>query len=174
MAGIKINRLSNSNVYSDGNSLLGKVEEITLPAVKAKGVDVKALGMMMDITLPSGFEKMSGKMKWNAVYPELIEQFGSPFTTKRIQCRSVLETYESSGRTSEVSVVAYLTIRFKDVLPALGMKMNDNPEQESEFDCSYYKLEIGGQRYLEVDAFANLFFVKDVDQLAKYRIILGF
>jgi len=175
MAAIQINRLSNANVYSSGNnSLLGKVEEITLPAVKSKNVDVKALGLIMDIELPSGFEKMGGKMKWNAVYPELFTEFGSPFKTKQIQVRANLETYDSSGRTSEKSVVAFLTIRFKDVLPPLGFKMNDNPEQESEFSCSYYRLEIDGVRKLEIDAFANIFFVDDNDELGTYRKNLGF
>ncbi|MCM5528966.1 phage major tail tube protein [Parasegetibacter sp. NRK P23] len=174
MAGININRLSNANVYSNGNSLLGKVEEIQLPAVKAKIVDVKALGLIMDVEVPSGFEKMTGKMKWNAVYGELIEEFGSPFNTKQIQVRGNLEVYDTTGRTSETAVVAYLTIRFKDVLPAITLKMNDNPEQESEYSCSYYRLEIGGVKYLEIDAFANTFFVKDKDQLKEYKKNLGF
>lgn len=174
MSAIVINRMSNANVYSGGNSLLGKVEEVQLPSVKTKNVDVKALGLIMDIELPSGFEKMTGKMKWNAVYPELIAEFGSPFNTKQIQVRGNLESYDTSGKTGEVSVVAYMTIRFKDVLPAITLKMNENPEQESEFSCSYYRLEIDGVRMLEIDAFANIFFVKDKDELALYRINLGF
>jgi P2 family phage contractile tail tube protein len=174
MSAISINRMSNANVYSNGNSLLGKVEEVQLPAIKTKNVDVKALGMIMDIELPSGFEKMSGKMKWNAVYPELIEEFGNPFQTKQIQVRGNLESYDTSGKTGEVSTVAFLTIRFKDVLPAITLKQNDNPEQESEYSCSYYRLEIDGVRMIEIDAFTNLFFVKDKNVLALYKINLGF
>lgn len=174
MAGININRLIYANVYSSGNSLLGKVEEIQLPAIKAKTADVKALGLLMDLEVPSGFEKMTGKMKWNAVYEDLIKEFGSPFKSRQIQVRSSLETYDSSGRTGEKSVVAYLTIRFKDVLPALTIKVNDNPEQESEYSCSYYKLEIDGVRMIEIDAFANIFFVQDEDQVAKQRSNLGY
>jgi len=174
MSAIKLNRLVNANVYSSGNSLLGKVEEITLPAIKAKTVDVKVLGLIMEAELPSGFEKMSGKAKFNAVYPELIAEFGSPFRTRSIQVRSNLETYDTSGRISETPVVAFLTIRFKDVLPSLTLKMNDNPEQESEYSCSYYRLEIDGKRMVEIDAFANIFFVAEEDILATYRINLGF
>jgi P2 family phage contractile tail tube protein len=173
MSAISINRITNANVYDNGNSLLGKVEEITLPTVKAKVVAVKALGMIMDVELPSGFEKMDGKMKWNAVYSDLILAFGSIFNTRQIQVRGNLEAYDSSGRTAEISVVAFLTIRFKDAMPGLTMKQNDNPEQESEFTCSYYRLEIDGERMIEVDAFSNIYFVGDEDQLANYRINLG-
>ncbi|MDI3319990.1 phage major tail tube protein [Pinibacter soli] len=174
MAGIQINSLVNANVYNNGNSLLGKVEEIQLPAIKAKAVDVKALGMFMATEIPSGFEKMTGKMKWNAVYPDLIKEFGSPYSTKQIQVRGNLESWDSSGRISEVPVVAFLTVRFKDVMPAITYKQNDNPEQESEFSCSYYRLEIDGKKMIEVDAMANVFFIGDEDQLTKYRANLGF
>ena len=171
---IQLNRITNANVYSSSGSLLGKVEEITLPSIKAKIVDVKALGLIADVELPSGFEKMTGKAKFNAVYPELLEEFGSPFTTKQVQVRGSLEKWDSSGRTAEIPVVAFLTIRFKDVLPGITLKMNDNPEQESEFSCSYYRLEVDGTRMIELDAFANIFFVKDNDELASYRRNLGF
>lgn len=177
---IQINRLLNVNLYSEGQSLLGKIEEVTLPSIKTKDADVNALGMQMGIKLPSGLEPMSGKMKFNAVYPELIKLFGNPFQTRNIQVRGLLEKYNSSGRTDEISVVAFLTIRFKDALPGLTFKMNDNPEQESEFNCTYYRLEIAGQILIEVDAFANIFFVQStlsdtlIDILQRYRSILGF
>jgi P2 family phage contractile tail tube protein len=177
---IQINRLLNVNLYSEGQSLLGKIEEITLPSIKTKDADVNALGMQMSIKLPSGLEAMSGKMKFNAVYPELIKLFGNPFQSRSIQVRGNLEVYNSSGRTDQISVVAFLTVRFKDALPGLTFKMNDNPEQESEFNCTYYRLEIGGEIMIEVDAFANIFFTATtlsdtiVDVLQRYRNILGF
>ncbi len=173
MAQININRLTNCNVYNNGASLLGKVEEVTLPAIKSLGVDHKALGMVMGVELPSGFEKMTGKMKWNAVYADLITEFGSPYATKAIQVRGSLETYDSTGRNAQVAVVAYMTIRFKDSLPPIGFKQNDNVEMESEFTCSQYKLEVDGETVIEIDAMSNIFFVGGVDQLATYRANLG-
>lgn len=173
MASISVNRMTNANVYNAGNSLLGKVEEVTLPAIKSLVVEHKALGMAMAIDLPTGFEKMTGTMKWNAVYSDLIKEFGSPYATKQIQVRGNLETWDSSGRASQSAVVAYMTIRFKDVLPPIGMKQNDNPEMQSEFSCSYYKLEVDGEKLIEFDAFTNMFFVGNNDELQQYRSNLG-
>jgi P2 family phage contractile tail tube protein len=116
---------------------------------------------------------MVGKMKFNAVYPELISLFGSPFNTRRIQMRSSLETYDSSGRIAEVPIVAYLSIRFKDCLPPITLKQNDNPELESEYSATYYKLEVDGKRLIEIDAFSQLFFLNDSDEMATYRANLG-
>jgi len=174
MADIKINRITNANVYSSGNSLLGRVEEVKLPAIKSIDTDVKVLGLQMAIKLHGGFESMAGSMKFNAVYPELIKEFGSPMVTRQVQVRKSLETYDSSGLIAQLSAVAYMTIRFKDVLPPITLKQNENPEQESEFNCSYYRYEIDGKRIVEIDAFTNTFFVMDNDQLATYRTNLGF
>jgi P2 family phage contractile tail tube protein len=173
MANINLNKITNANLYSSGNSYLGKLEELTLPAIKAKFVEQKALGMIMGIELPSGFEMMTGKMKFNAVYPELISEFGSPYITRQVQVRSNLETYDSSGRIAEVPIVAFMSIRFKDVLPPITLKQNDSPDLESEFSSTYYRLEVDGNRIIEVDAFAQIFFLNDDDQLVNYRIALG-
>jgi uncharacterized protein len=173
MAAIQALRLTNANIYNEGNSLAGRAEEMTLPAIKAKTSEHKALGMVMPINLPSGFEAMNGKIKWNAIYPDNIKDFGSPFTTKKLQVRANLETYDSSGRTAQTPLVAYVTVRFKDALPAISLKQNDNAEQESEFECSYYRLEVGGEKLIEMDAFAQIFFVNGTDELAEYRAALG-
>lgn len=171
---ININRLHNANIYVEGNSMLGKAEEITLPAVKAKFADVKVLGLQSDLEFVTGFEKMSGKIKWNAIYPEMFQHFGSPYITKQVQVRANLETYDSSGRTNQVPVVAFLTVRFKDVMAAMTLKSGDNPDQESEYSCTYYRMEIDGVRMLEIDALTNVYFVQDIDQMVQYRISLGF
>jgi P2 family phage contractile tail tube protein len=173
MGNININKITNANLYSSGNSFLGKLEEIGLPAIKAKYVEQKTLGMIMGVELPSGFDMMTGKMKFNAVYPELIQEFGSPFQTRQVQVRGNLETYDSTGRIDEQAVVAFLTIRFKDVLPPITLKQNDNPELESEYSATYYRLEIDGIPLIEIDAFANLFFLNGEDELANYRDALG-
>lgn len=173
MASAQINRILNANIYSSGRSLLGKAEEIQLPAIKAKFADLKVLGLQMDIEIPSGFEKMTGKVKWNAVYSDLITEFGSPYNTRQLQVRANLETYDPSGRIAQVPVVAFLSVRFKDLLPAITLKMGDNPEQESEFSCNYYRLEIDGVKLIEIDAFANTYFVNGQDQYQQYRISLG-
>ena len=53
MAGkIEINRITNANIYVNGNSLLGRAEEIKLPDVSAIMQEHKALGMVGKIEPP--------------------------------------------------------------------------------------------------------------------------
>jgi hypothetical protein len=174
MAGIVINKLTNANIYIGGSSFLGRAEEITLPAVKAKFSDHKGLGMIMDVEFPNGFEKMTGKVKWSSLYPDVIEEVGSPFDAVQMQVRANMDSYDASGQRAQSSVVCFLTVRFKDSLSALTLKMNEPSEQESDFSATYYRLEVDGAPLVEIDALSQLFFVADVDQLAQYRANLGF
>jgi len=46
MPQIKVNRLTNANVYVDGQSQLGKAEEVNLPDITFMLSEHKALGMI--------------------------------------------------------------------------------------------------------------------------------
>lgn len=173
MGAVNIKNLYNANVYANGNSLLGMAEEVTLPGVKAKYRDVKVLGLMSDLELPSGLEKMTGKIKWNSLYPDVIDAFAGPFVSQQIQVRSNLESWDSSGKTGDVSIAVFMTVRFKDALSALNIKQADSPDQEAEFSCTYFRLEIDGISYIEVDVFNNVYFVSDQDQFVNYRRSIG-
>lgn len=173
MASITIKKISNGNIYVEGNSLAGKADEITLPAIKGTYNDHKALGMVSAIEIINGFDKMTGKFKWNSVYAELIKTFGNPFQYKKIQVRTNIETHDSSGLSEEQPGVIYMTIAFKDVLPPITIKQNDGPELESEYNCRYLKVEINGEKIIELDVFNNIMFVDGVDVLANYRNNLG-
>ena len=171
--GIVVNRLTNANVYIGGTSFLGRAEEITLPAIKAKYSDHKGLGMIMDVEFPNGFEKMTGKIKWSSLYTDVVDAVGDPFSAVQMQVRANLDIYDASGERSQSSVVCFLTVRFKDSLSSLTIKMNEPSEQESEFSATYYRLEVDGNPLIEIDALSQMFFVNDDDQLAQYRENLG-
>lgn len=173
MAGISINRLTNANLYIGGASFLGRAEEVTLPAIKAKFSDHKGLGMIGDLEFPNGFEKMTGKVKWSSLYPDVVEEVGSPFNAVALQVRADMDTYDASGQRSESSVVCFLTVRFKDSLSGFTFKQNEPSEQESEFSATYYRLEVDGNPLVEIDFISQLFFVDGKDMLAEYRANLG-
>lgn len=173
MAGIVVNRLTNANIYINGTSYLGRAEEVQLPAVKAKFSDHKGLGMIMDLEFPNGFEKMAGKVKWSSLYPDVVKQIGSPFKAVQMQIRANMDVYDASGDVQSVSVVVFLTVRFKDSLSAMTLKMNEPSEQESDFSATYYRCEVDGEPLIEIDAISQLFFVSDSDELATYRANLG-
>ena len=51
MSKIEINKLTNANVYLNGNNLLGRAEEVELPQIKHKMAEHKALGPISRIAI---------------------------------------------------------------------------------------------------------------------------
>jgi uncharacterized protein len=171
MGKISVNRVTNANVYIDGDSFLGKVEEITLPDLKPMMSEHKALGLVGKFELPSGFEKMEGKIKFNSLYPAVSTKFANVFGFMQLQVRANIETISSSGR-SEAPWVCLLTIQSKKYQVG-GFKQHDNVERESDFNVLYIKEIIDGEVKLEVDVLSNIYKVDGVDLLAKYNKNLG-
>lgn len=165
---VEINKLTNANVYSEGNSLLGKVEEAEMPMIVQKMTAHNALGMLGDIELPSGVEKMEAKLKWASVYPDVMRQFANPFKALQLQLRGNLETYTPQGRTAELPYVVFLTATCKD-LPVGNFKKHENVEIESNLNVTYCRVEIDGEPIVEFDAIANIYKVDGVDLAANYR-----
>ena len=173
MAGkIEINRVVNANIYINGNNLLGRAEEVKLPDVEAIMAEHKALGMVGQIELPSGFSKLEGEIKWNAYYKEAMLTTANPFASVQLMCRSNLERYGSQGRIEEVPLVTILTIMFKKN-PAGTFKQHENAEFASAFGATYIKQMVAGEEILELDYLANIYRVGGVDQLNQYRSNIG-
>lgn len=172
MSAISINRITNANIYMDGASLLGRAEEVNLPAIAYKMVEHKALGMVGTAEFFAGIDKMEAKVKWNSYYPEVMKKAANPFQTVNMQVRGSLENYTSGGKTGEVPVVCYMTAGYKG-FPMGNFKQHDNVELESNLSVYYVKLEVDGSPIVELDVLANIFKVDGVDVLAQYRANLG-
>lgn len=169
---IQVNRLTNANIYVNGESKLGKAEEVSLPMIKHMLAEHKALGMVGKVEFFSGIDKMEAKIKWNSFYADILSVIGDPTKPMNIQVRSSLETYTSSGRTAQQPVVCYMTCSAKD-FPLGNFKQHDNVEAETNLTVTYCKLEINSVLIMEIDVLANIYKVGETDVLAQYRANLG-
>lgn len=172
MAKAEVNRLTNANVYVNGNSFLGKAEEVMAPTVKHKLSEHKALGLVGSFELWAGIDKMEMKIKWNSFYKDVWKVIADPTKAISIQIRGSLETYTSQGRTAEVPIVIYCTAFAKD-LPFGNFKQHDNVELETNFTVTAVKQEIDGEVVSEIDVLANIYKVNGVDILQAYRANTG-
>ncbi|NLG18937.1 MAG: phage major tail tube protein [Fibrobacter sp.] len=169
---IEINRVTNANVYIDGTSLLGKVDEVTLPEIKPLMSEHKALGMIAKIELPSGIDKLEAKFKFNSFYPSVMMSIANPYSVRKVMVRASAETYTGMGKISEVPVVCHMSGTFKKI-PMGGFKQAENVELETEMNCLYAKMMIRGVTIFELDTMANIFKVAGADILAMYRLNIG-
>lgn len=171
MALINVNRVTNANIYLNGNSLLGRAEEVELAFPKAKMVDHKGLGMFGTGEFPAGIDKLEAKVKWLSIFSEVLQTL-SIFTPNQFQVRASIETYTSQGRISEVPFVGFMTAVFKDGGP-LNFKQHeqvDFPTTLAVYHCEY---SISGVTYLIYDLMSNVYVVNGIDQLVNFRLNLG-
>ena len=173
MSQIKLKRVTNANVYVNGNCLLGCADEVKLPDISTLMTEHKALGMIGKIELPSGFDKMEGEIKWNSFHDDVMLQVSNPFKMVTLMIRSDVEEYNAQeGRYSQKALVTQLNVMFKK--NALGtFKQNDNAEFPSNFTCYYAKQMYDGKDIIEIDVLANIYSVGGVDQLDVYRNNIG-
>lgn len=172
MGEIKINRVTNANVYVEGGSILGQAEEVSVPEVKYSLSEHKALGMVGKMEFFSGLDKLEAKIKWNSFYSDTLLKFADPFKSLQLQVRASLEQYGATGRTAETPVVVHMTVQNKN-FPGANFKQHDNVEMESSLGCTYFKLVIGGKDIVEIDVLANIYKVNGTDVLATFRSNIG-
>lgn len=172
MSKIEINKLVNANIYMNGNNLLGRAEEIQLPQIKIKTAEHKALGMIGSAEFFSGIDKLECKIKWNALYPDVLKTCSNPFTAAMLQVRASLETYNATGRISEVPATAFLIGTFKE-FPLGNIKPHENAEYETTMAVTYAKLIVDKEEIFEIDVLQNIYKVGMLDMLSKFKKNIG-
>lgn len=170
--GNDISTLYGANVYYNGQSFAGVAEEVTCPDLKAKTISLKALSNTGGFKLPVGFDEMGMKIKWNTVNADVMGNAADFYNANDIMIRSNIDTWENGSKTGSKSVVMFVRALNLN-LPAIALKHQDNPEVETEFSVTGYKLEIDGEVIYDIDFFANVYIVRGVDMLADYRANLG-
>jgi len=172
MAGLQINRITNANIYLDGNNLYGQAEEVDLGEIKFIMNDFTALGMFGTAKLPDGMEAVEGKIVWTSLYGNSALLTASPFKSLSLQCASSIRVYNGQGLAQEQQLVSFLTVAFSGY--KLGAyKAHEAVKYESPFTATSVRQLINGREVLMFDCFNNIFRVDGVDQLAQARANMG-
>lgn len=169
---LQVNKLTNGNIYIDGQNFFGTIEEFQLPDVKAVFAEHKALGMVGKIELPSGIDKVEARLRFNAPYVEAMKMKANPFVVRQMQFRGNLQTYQGQQLVAETPYKVTIAASFKN-MPAGNMKQHDNVEMETMLNVTYIKVDIGTENIMEFDALNNIYIVDGVDLLQQYRSNLG-
>lgn len=163
-----VKKLTNCNVYVNGTSLLGRVEEFDVPEVVYKMAEHKALGLAGSFEIPSGIDKMEARLKWSSFYPDVLGSASKPTAAVQIMVRGTVTDWGSAGLNNEQPVTIVMTALPKN-LPGMKFKQHDNVEQETKFSVLRVKCVVAGQTTYEVDVMANIFTIDGVDILANFR-----
>lgn len=169
---LKINTLYEAVGYLNGKPMFGQSEEFTIPGIKPKMNDHKALGIAGTIKTPSGFDGMDFKMKANSLYPTIVGEFADIYKEQIVIVFGNLQNWEGNALVNEQP--AKVTIKGKSMGTSdIGVKHQDNPELEYGLAVSSVKLEVAGQIIYHLDLIANIYIVNGVDMWAARRANLG-
>jgi len=172
MAGMSAHQITNAAIYLDGNNYVGHCEEVDLGSVKATMADFQGLGMVAAIELPTGFDKIEGKIIWNSAYQDAAKRCAVPFRSVQLQLRSTIEVWNAQGRTQELPLVTLMTVLFKEY-PLGSFKPRERTTFETPFSATYVQQKIDGREVFLIDCLANIYKVDGQDQLTAYRRNLG-
>lgn len=169
---VSINQIVNSNVYMDGNSLLGKAKEFKLPDIEFEFIEHKGLGLHGTIKLPAGLNAMEGEVIWDSFYPEVRAKAYNPYKNVQLMARSNLQVFDSRGLAAEEPMVTILNVSFNKTTGG-SLKNKEATEHSDSFQIMSIKQTLAGKEILFVDVLANIYRVNGQDVLQKYRTNIG-
>jgi P2 family phage contractile tail tube protein len=171
---VRINKLTNANIYIGGVNKLGSAKEIELPTLTQKMADHEALGLYGTLQYASGMEVMEGSITFNSFYADVFRALANPTQPVQLMLRGNLQTFEggAAGLVNEVAYVCHLVGVSKEL--SLGtFAHHTNTDFETSWTFSSVKLEVAGVEEMVFDAAANIYRVGGVDILAAFRANIG-
>jgi len=159
------------NVFVNGNSYLGKAEEITTPKLSRKTEDYQGAGMPMGVSVHLGFETGAADMEMTlgGLDPQLIKTYGS--TIDGVQLRfagSYLD--DSTGNAIPCEIQTRGRVQEMDWGSA---KSGDNTSHKYSLKNTYVKITINGGEVFELDALNMVWNVGGKDMMEQHRANIG-
>lgn len=163
-------KLKLMNVFQDGTSYLGQATELSLPKLAIKSEDYRAGGMIGDVVVDLGLEKLEAEVKFGGFMTEMRKFFGAA------KIDAVPLRYAGSYQqddTGEVQAVEVVMRGRYTEIDGGNSKVGDDTEETYKIALTYYKLTVDGQDLIEIDLINNVYIVNGVDLLAEHRKAIG-
>lgn len=162
--------LRNFTAYVDGNSYHLSVAELTPPEVMDKTETARGGGMLGEVDVPVGIEKMAAEMKMQGRDPALMARAGmAPGTTERITFRGFSVSEIDGSEHAEMIIIQGRIQQKGDAWKTGSIVGVSYPIQS----ISYYKHVVDGQIVHDIDFINAVQNTGGVDQSSGLRSALG-
>ena len=156
------------NLFIKDRGYAGRVDEITLPKLAIAATEYSAGGMDIAIDLDMGMEKMEASMTLNEYSPEVIKLFG---LGKRNPVDAVLK-----GVLDDEGSLTKIEVELRGMFTEVDMGSWTPGEKQSlglQIAVRYYKLTIGTEVLVEIDAINMVRKIAGEDQLLEVRNLIS-
>lgn len=164
------NILKNFNVFNDGQSFMGMIDEIKLPNVSRKFEDYQGGGMDGSVGIDMGMDKMEMEQTCSGFVAAAYSGFGLTKASGALIRFAGACQRDDTGEVTAVEIVArgrHQAIEHSDA------KIGDKGKTTIKSRLTYYKLTVAGEVVMEVDLLGFTFVVKGKDMLADQRAAIG-
>lgn len=163
-------KLKNFNLFGNGESWQGQIDELTLPELARKVEEFQGAGMDGTVEIDMGQEAITFEWTPAGLIESIFDGFGH--TELDSQLLRFAGAYVRDDTDETVSVEIVVRGRHKQI--GMGTaKAGDNNTQTVTTSCSYYKLVINGRDVIEIDVPGFVFIVNGKDRLAAKRQAMG-
>ena len=140
--------LKNFNVFVDTHSWAGVAESVTIPKITKKTEDFRAAGMIGDIALALGYEKLEGEVVYAGFDVKQYRQLGVCGTSD-LPVRFVGMYQRQDNCTSQI--VEIYTLGQAIELDPGDSKNGEKTEIKMSYNYTYYRMEVDGVVEVELD-----------------------
>lgn len=162
--------LKNYNLFNDGASYMGLVEEIKLPKLKRKMEDFRAGGMDGPVGIDLGQEALEMETTCGGIMEDVLKQFGCVGVAGKMLRYAGAYQQDDTCAVKGVEIVVRGRHEEIDTGDAKG---GDKTKFVFKSKLSYYKLSIDGKEVVEIDLLNFIFKVDGKDQLEDQRKAIG-
>jgi uncharacterized protein len=169
---LKLNLVSNGNLYVNGNNHAGKIKEFEIPSITQTTAEQKGLGMLGTLEVPTGVEKMEAKINFNSIYKD-FSYILNPQRAVDLQIRANVETHTSAGTISQEPLVIFMKGRSKSAVLGSIKAQEVSAETECTYAIHSIRIEIAGVKMFEFDVLSGVYFAENEDIARTFRANLG-
>jgi P2 family phage contractile tail tube protein len=162
-------KLKNFNLFDNGNSFIHQAAEIALPKIAEKVESWRGGGMLGEVDVGLGLEKMEMETTIGGLAIPILRRFG--IVGVAAQMMRFNGAYQEDG--AGIVSAAELIVRGKHVEIDPGTaKPGDDTSWKVKSTLSYLKWTINGRVEVEIDIINNILIIDGVDRMAGIRAAL--
>ncbi|NRA20742.1 MAG: phage major tail tube protein [Oceanospirillaceae bacterium] len=158
------------NLFNEGESYLGQVNEVTLPNLTRKMEDWQGGGMNAPIKADQGMEALTLEFTCGGIMVDVFKQFG--ITQHDGVKLRFAGSYQRDDGSNTSAVEVFVRGRHSSIDTG-NAKQGEASEFKVTSELSYYKLVVDNQTIIEIDIINMIEIVDGVDRLKDHRKALG-
>ena len=166
-------KLINAKIYYQGGTELLGTANAELPSLEYVTESLSGLGIAGEIETPvmGHFKALPFKFTWNVPNKQAVNLLAS--TTHHLEVYGSIQHHNAGSGELTAEAVKVVLRGYPKKVGIGKLEAAKKMESETELECGYIKMWLGGEEVLEIDKFNFICRVMGQDMLAQVRRHLG-